>query len=507
MPSSSPTSAAEQALIRWLDATSAAAGADALAELRRRLADEGLAGTDGPELRVRVGAAAAAQVARMCERFCAEADGLGLPLSVALFERQDGLARLVVEVADALADGVERASGAQDDKGDKGDKGELALRGLALLADAFKVCGLAATEPPRGFWRVAHRLVRSAGLGKDAPTTQAYLRLLTVAVSQPEGLSGSELVWLFDFLDERLLAAAGFAPGGPAVTDAPWWIDLGSDAGPNAVARRALPAEHVRSADVWSFNPRQMAQRLGECVDWVTANLTAAELAGTQCDVAPLASEEAGFPSGLAPLEILALLKRLRALWMNVPVREQPRRAQRYVVEVCTGLNAVWQLGRGGGDRRTLPLQEWAVLNESPGGLAIMRVTGVEGEVEAGSMLVLRRSADQPWSVCVVRWVRSEHPGQIELGLQIIGIGFQSVEVGFRGRGVQSLTPALALPVMEPVRRHPAMLAPAGTYASRRFVFVRDGASVYVAQARALGLDMQTARVELFQYEHDPYPI
>lgn len=175
MPSSSPTSAAEQALIRWLDATSAAAGADALAELRRRLADEGLAGTDGPELRVRVGAAAAAQVARMCERFCAEADGLGLPLSVALFERQDGLARLVVDVADALADGVERASGAQDDKG---DKSALALRGLALLAGAFKVCGLAATEPPRGFWRVAHRLVRSAGLGKDAPTTQAYLRLL-----------------------------------------------------------------------------------------------------------------------------------------------------------------------------------------------------------------------------------------------------------------------------------------------------------------------------------------
>ena len=66
---------------------------------------------------------------------------------------------------------------------------------------------------------------------------------------------------------------------------------------------------------------------------------------------------------------------------------------------------------------------------------------------------------------------------------------------------------AQALPVMEPVRRHPAMLTPAGTYASRRFVFVRDGKGVYVAQARALGLDMQTPGVELFQYEIDPYPI
>ena len=79
--------------------------------------------------------------------------------------------------------------------------------------------------------------------------------------------------------------------------------------------------------------------------------------------------------------------------------------------------------------------------------------------------------------------------------------------VGFRGRAVQQLSPALALPVMEPLRRHPAMLAVAGTYASRRFVFVREARTVYVAQARALGLDMQTPSVELFQYEIDPYPI
>ena len=60
---------------------------------------------------------------------------------------------------------------------------------------------------------------------------------------------------------------------------------------------------------------------------------------------------------------------------------------------------------------------------------------------------------------------------------------------------------------MEPVRRHAAFLAPAGTYTSRRFIFLREGAQLYVAQGRALGLDMQTTSVELFQYEIDPYPI
>jgi len=134
-------------------------------------------------------------------------------------------------------------------------------------------------------------------------------------------------------------------------------------------------------------------------------------------------------------------------------------------------------------------------------------LAGVRGEIEAGGALALRRKPEQAWSVCIVRWVRSDCPGQVEVGLQIIGQSFHPVMVGFRGRAVQQLSPALALPIMEPLRRHPAMLAVAGTYASRRFVFVRGTQTVYVAQARALGLDLQTPSVELFQYEIDPYPI
>jgi hypothetical protein len=36
---------------------------------------------------------------------------------------------------------------------------------------------------------------------------------------------------------------------------------------------------------------------------------------------------------------------------------------------------------------------------------------------------------------------------------------------------------------------------------------VREGGHIYVAQGRVLSLDMQTANIELFQYEIDPYPI
>ncbi|WP_297366088.1 hypothetical protein, partial [Thauera sp.] len=373
----------------------------------------------------------------------------------------------------------------------------------------FVVAGLAAAAPPAGAWRMAHGIAARHDLAAAAVGDAlrcAYLRLLAVAVVQPEGLTGRELAWLYDFLDGRVLATAAFSAAGADLRAAAWWVDLGADLGPQASARRPLPGPAALGGDVWTFNPRPMAQKLGECIEWVTARMTAIELAGMQCEVEPLSTEDEMFPPGLSALETLALLRRLRSHWMAAPVRAQPRRQHQYVVQVGIGLQAVWDIGQAGGHDSAL-LQEWMVLNESPGGLAIMSVAGVRGEIEAGGALALRRDPEQPWSVCIVRWVRSECAGQLEVGLQIIGPSFQSVMVGFRGRAVQQLSPALALPVMEPLRRHPAMLALAGTYASRRFVFVREAHTLYVAQARALGLDMQTPSVELFQYEIDPYPI
>ena len=75
------------------------------------------------------------------------------------------------------------------------------------------------------------------------------------------------------------------------------------------MARRPAPSGSALVGEVWSFNPRPMAQKLGECVEWVTARMTAAELAGIQGEVDPLTVEEGLFPPGLSPLETVALLR------------------------------------------------------------------------------------------------------------------------------------------------------------------------------------------------------
>ena len=513
MEASSAITDDERNLISWLQGEPEASVCDDLAAFSGRLQGlrPGQAVPGGPALLE----AAAGRVLDMAQRMRSQLLAVQLPVPTDLYETCGRLCVALLDVAAWFADRAD-ADGSR-----ASERGEDCLSGLSLLTELYVLSNLAAAPVPAGMWRLAHRLAQAADVlaaVPDDPVRCTYLRLVAIGTSQPEGLTGRELAWAVEFLDVRILGVAGFDGSASESGAASWWIDTAADLAPQADARRPVPDELVRERRSWSFNPRPMAQKLGECVEWITAHMTAAELAGMQGDVEPLAADDGGVPAGLSALETLALLRRLRSQWMVTPVREQPRRQNQYVVQVCMGLAAIWELGQPRGQERGQPhgqhsraepvqLQEWVVLNESPGGLAIMSVAGARANVEAGAALALRRDPQQPWSVCIVRWVRSEMPGQIELGLQLIGVSFQSVRVGFRGRAAQQTAPALALPVMEPVRRHPAMLTPAGTYASRRFVFVRDGKGVYVAQARALGLDMQTPGVELFQYEIDPYPI
>ncbi len=509
MEASSAITDDERTLISWLDGEPEASISDDLVAFSARL--QGVRQGRAAAVSGSVLEAAAARVLDMAGRMRAQLLAVQLPVPTDLYETTDRLCGALLDVAGWYSERV-GPEGRRDAECDA-----CCLSGLELLTELYVLSSLVAAPVPAGVWRLAHRLACEADVlaaAADDAVRCAYLRLVSIATSQPEGLTGREIAWTVEFLDARVLGVAGFDAAPPENGAASWWIDASADLAPQAVARCPVPDELVHARQPWSFNPRPMAQKLGECVEWITAHMTAAELAGMQCDVEPLASDDGGFPAGLSALETLALLRRLRSQWMVTPVREQPRRQNQYVVQVCIGLGMVWELGQHRGQHRGKHghpepglLHEWVVLNESPGGLAIMSVAGASANVEAGAALALRRDPQQPWSVCIVRWVRSEMPGQIELGLQLIGVSFQSVRVGFRGRAAQQMALALALPVMEPVRRHPAMLTPAGTYASRRFVFVRDGKGVYVAQARALGLDMQTPGVELFQYEIDPYPI
>jgi hypothetical protein len=477
--------------LRWLESEPADEVDDDLRALRAHL---GVllrrAGLAGDALRCCLEGSAARGL-DISARIRAQLQEASLPLPRALHRASAGLAETLTVMARGL-EGLQREA-APDTRLWERDR-RLAL---ALCSEAFVVAAMSAANAPPGLWSLANRM--AAALEGDT----SYFTMAAMAAASPESLTARQLAWVAEFLAAGLPGLQLQAEGESLV--GAWWMDLAADAAPVPVARRLAP----ESGEVRHFSLAPLARALGERIEHLETVIGTAENAGDMAEVELLDAGDESLLPGLTPIEQLALLRALRERWVSSPLRMQPRRPQHYAVQVCLGLRGLWELGRGRGeDGRVL---EWQVFNESPGGYAIMSIAEAEAggsaAIVTGIVLGLRRQAGEPWVVCVVRWVRSEAPGRIELGLQVLAPSYHAVQVAFRGATLRGVAPALALPVMEPMRRQPAFLAPAGTYASRRFVFVREGSHLYVAQGRALGLDMQTASIELFRYEIDPYPI
>lgn len=369
----------------------------------------------------------------------------------------------------------------------------IGAKGLEILGEQFAVAHLAGNSAPYGFWLRAHTLFLgcqtsgSGGNTEDADT--AYKFLLAFSAAQPEGLTGPETCWLAALLSTTAGDTnIGYTP--PGDNDLGWfWIDPDQDTPPISDNRRPPPPVE----GLIYFSAEELARK---ATAWIDA-----------LDATPPSLDK--LPAGLPAAEAATLLRRVREYWAMPPRREHSRRRNQYAVQVCTGLESIWKMLRETGTARQAPhTSEWMVVNESPTGYAIMQVTGTASELVAGMALALRRNEDDPWTLCVVRWIRTETPEQIELGLQVIANTAKPVTVGFRsGNQTRPMRAALVLPPIAALGRQQSILAPAGTYSARRFMLVSDTNRLYVAQGRLLSLDMQTSSVELFQYEIDPYPL
>lgn len=491
-------------LLGWLEAEP---DADADQELRaalehcHALAELGLA----PERRLGLLDIFHGRVFDLAGRFRARLIGCGLPLSRQLHLPARRLVQLCVELATAYLNLARELAADMTRTQRLGDE-SLGSHAMDLVSEAWVVGAMGGMSAPYDLWGTAHGLFLSLGgpgpgggllvAGRDDRTIRAYKRLLALAVIQPESYSAREIGWVADFLDEQagvaeLQSLQQGCSGG-------YWIDPAQDVPPVAVSRRAPPPVdgllHLATEPLARLVTARL-ERLGDCGEETLADAVEAVVAVTV---------QADLPEGLAAPELTALLRRLREHWAMPPLRELPRRRKQYTVEVCLGLRSIWEMRQNG--EAAVKLAEWVVINESPGGFSVMSVEGVNCALSAGMALALRMDSAPKWSICVVRWIRTENPSQVELGLQVVSDGATPVRVGFRGGQVREMVHALLLPPMGEVRRHQAILAPAGTYSSRRFVFVHEGERLYVAQGRLLSVDVQTASVDVFQFELDPYP-
>ncbi|PTD95222.1 hypothetical protein [Pseudothauera lacus] len=440
----------------------------------------------------------------ICERFRIRLLDASLPLPRALRVPAEALIDALLDLASGLERLVEEGRGRWA-RALHADIVPLARRALRLAAEAHLLASMIGAAAPAGFWlRVLALLGSSASVDADDEHHREVrgeaARIFALAVLQPESLTGRELLWVREFL-ELAQVAAEISHEAPEGDGAAFWLDPTRDAPPVATVRRAPPAV----PELVHFSARGLALHAAARMEWLEERIAQAEVVGLERDAELLEPDTSGLPAGLPPVEALNLLRRMTQRWAEAPQREQPRLDKAYSVQVCAGLRAIWEMFRHGEERARIA--QWAVRNESPGGYAIMSVSGVQGMLSAGMVLALRADAGKPWSICVVRWIRTESAEQVELGLQVVGTGGSSASVGFRGADtVKTMAPALILQPLEGVRTKPAIVVKTGSYSSRRFVLVDDADHLYVAQGRVISLDMQTANIEMFQYEIDPYP-
>jgi hypothetical protein len=421
---------------------------------------------------------------------------IGLPMSRSLHNLSRQLVASLTTIAEGLLQATELVhNGSVRNQSNPIDT--LAARGLRMLCEAYEIAGLTGGSPTPKLWGCAFDLFASSAADTPPGETEprdsvqfAFKRLLAIACIQIERLSQSEINWISEYLDHiATLVQIDNTP--PAATDAScFWIACKVDEAPCAFLRKAPPQE----GPLLYISMAPLVKR------------TAEYLARLEADQHP---QELNLPKLADGVQPTALLQRLRHQWTVPAKREQPRRKSQYSVQACAGIPAIWRTLRGSDSPDESAIQEWQVDNESPSGFAIIHVAGKIAGLNAGMAVSLRTSPDEPWTICVVRWIRSSAPEQIELGLQVASTGATPVTIGFRGGRERSnrMVNALVLPALPALRHHPAVLAPLGTYSSRRFALVSDIERIYIAQGRLLSLDMQTATIELFQFEIDPYPI
>ncbi len=416
------------------------------------------------------------------------------------------MAALLIAVHESVAAGYERVLLDADRlaHSKRRNAGSVAARALRCLAEALETSCMVAGPPPSDLWRRAHTLAKSArsffeptatvipGLSLDAE--KIYKGLLALAAAQPEGFSPGDIALASEYL-AQFSAAVNLLPSPPPKEEGSWyWVDSSRDMGPVPPNRR-IPPDH---GDLLYCSFQLLARLLSEQVSALESGMPAGNLR---------------LPERAAGHGGIAALKRLQAHWAHPPHRQHPRRHNNFRAQVCVGLTELWQLLEKGeapeGAEVGAPhMTEWMVINESPSGYAVMHVAGeVEGLVP-GSAIALRPAPDRPWSICIVRWMKSENQEHIELGLELVAPAARSVQLMFRnGDPGQLPTPGLLLPAVPALREHPALLAPSGAYSARRFFIVSGEDKTHIMQGRLLSLDLQTGAVELFQFESDPYPM
>ena len=469
-----------QSALSWLNAP---AGSDALAELpalRRHLAD--IAELGLPPL----------QLLNVLELFHVRTGRIEAVLRPLLLEatvppdrRLRTIGQALIEAHGLLAAGLLRvAREVEPEQLQRPNRQPHRVCTLALdnRRHQLELACLIATVQPADLWLDAqrlYRLARATPLAVDGEQAQRIFKAMTAfACAQPQSGTAREADFLAEYIG-NFASAVLIGDERPAGDDAWYWLEELRDLPPAAANRRPPPGGRLLYVDCRPL-----------------ARLAEGQLAALATGESP---PRLGLPARTAGKDYAAALQHAAAHWARPPQREHARHGSHRRLRVCTQIGLLWRLLRGEADHAASEaISEWMMRNESAGGFAIMHIGGPLAGVLPGSALGVCPIDETRWSVCLVRWARSDNPEHVELGLERLASGAHGVRIAFAGG---EPVPALLLPPMPTQQRPETLLVARGQYVPGNFTLLDDQAErLRIAPCIAGAPTVQTASVEVFAF-------
>ncbi len=370
-------------------------------------------------------------------------------------------------------------------------------RVMQCIAWHIRISHLVAAPNGVGIWQklhAAYRTARRLGLA-DSPATddgpsiqQSYVRILLAAIAQPASFCSVELEFISAYIESCVRSVDIFETP-PLDRGGVFWLDLDQDFPAHALERRLPPRDILALYFACDLVARDTRGRLAALAQGAPAgSLGLPEFADT--------------PAGRG------VLRRLSLLWGQPAKRRYPRRRQSYRVNLCAGLEQLWQLIRH--PEKESQISEWMVTNESPEGYSLMHMAGLTTHLRVGDIVAVQPTGDRAekvpnWHVGIVRWAISENPEHVELGMQQLAAHAIAAEVVRPLELEAGNFSALILPEMPPLRDLPALVTATGKLSERdsSLIILVEQGNFGIREVRPTGLTEQTSSIEVFSVEPD----
>lgn len=374
---------------------------------------------------------------------------------------------------------------------------EAVIKALRCLAWSIDISHLCHAPPRVGIWQQFHGCFATArqlgiehhrGLRDPHSPARIYMAALMRVIAQPAAFTAEELLWMIDYLNSlpelpNLYGRAGHH------TQGVFWLAADRDQPPQAVARRQPPPE----LPIDYFDASRVAAAVQLHLQYLQAGRLPSALR---------LPDFAGTSSGQM------LLGRLARAWGNPARRKFPRRRHTFRLRLHGGLPLPQE------EQAEAEWSEWMVTNESPDGYALMHVSGQLGRLALGQVASLHYFSQKPEETpgeqpCLVRWILSENPEHLEIGVQLLtphAYPATAVQPA-RGDAARRL-PVLVLPPAPPVRLGMQLLAPAEGFSPKdgRLIIVAEQERVSVREYELGELEEQMGQHALWNIKPDETP-